>query len=521
MVNECSSCVKLIGATMHAIITMRDIGKLYTGTIALDQVSVDFAESEIHAIVGENGAGKSTLMKILYGEETASTGEIIYQGRRVAFRNPGEAIANGIGMVHQEILLIPEYTVWQNIVLGAEPVGRFGRLDVAHARAQVQAKIDEFGFNLDPDALAGDISVAAQQKVEILKLLYRNVTVLILDEPTAVLTPQEIPQLFSELRRLRTAGKTILFISHHLDEVLALSDRITVLRKGQFVATVAAAQTSEADLARMMVGRAVIFETPQRTHTLGQPVLTIAGLSYTDKAGRHLLTAIDLDVRAGETVGIAGVEGNGQFELVHSIIGLLAPTAGEITVAGQAITQLPILDRRKLVSFVPQNRRTMGAAVTASITENMLMTHHRLNPRFTHWGGLLLDMGEAHAFTDEVEAAFAVVMRDNNQPFGALSGGNQQKIILGRELALDNPLILLDQPTRGLDVGSIQYVHEVILQLSEQGRAVLLVSADLEELLRLADRIVVLHRGQVVADLSSAETTIEAIGQLMLEGKGA
>ncbi len=503
---------------MNTIITMRDMVKLYQGIIALDQVSVDFVEGEIHAIVGENGAGKSTLMKILYGQEAANAGEITYRGQRVAFRNPGEAIANGIGMVHQEILLIPEYTVWQNIVLGAEPVGRFGRLAVTRARAQVQAKIDEFGFNLDPDALAADISVAAQQKVEILKLLYRNVAVLILDEPTAVLTPQEIPQLFDELRRLRDTGKTILFISHHLDEVLALSDRITVLRKGQFVATVAAAPTSESALARMMVGRDLLFETRRIPHALGQPVLTVQGLSYIDKGGRPLLTAIDLEVRAGETVGIAGVEGNGQFELVYSIIGLLAPTAGEIRVAGQAITHLPILERRKLVSIVPQNRRTMGAAVTASVAENMLMTHHRLNPRFTHWGGLLLDMGEAHAFTDAVEAAFAVVMHDNNQPFGALSGGNQQKIILGRELALDNPLVLLDQPTRGLDVGSIQYVHEVILKLSEQGRAVLLVSADLEELLRLADRIVVLHRGCIVADLLATETNIEAIGQFMLEG---
>ncbi len=505
----------------NAMITMRNMGKLYTDIVALDDVSVDFAEGEIHAIVGENGAGKSTLMKLLYGEEAASSGEIIYQGQRVAFRNPGEAIANGIGMVHQEILLIPEYTVWQNIVLGAEPIGRFGRLDVARARAQVQAKIAEFGFNLDPDALVANISVAAQQKVEILKLLYRNVAVLILDEPTAVLTPQEIPQLFAELRRLRDTGKTILFISHHLDEVLALSDRITVLRKGQFVATVAATQTTEAELARMMVGRDVLFEARPTAHALGRPILAVQGLSYVDQAGRTRLTALDLTVHAGEIVGVAGVEGNGQFELVHSLIGLLEPTAGEIMVDGQVITHLPILARRKLISFVPQNRRIMGAAVTASITENMLMTHHRLNPRFTHWHGLLLDMNEAHAFTDEVEAAFAVVMRDNQQPFGALSGGNQQKIILGRELALDNPLVLLDQPTRGLDVGSIQYVHEVILRLSAQGRAVLLVSADLEELLRLADRIVVLYRGQLVADLPSAATNIAELGEWMLEGKGA
>lgn len=505
---------------MNPIITLHNIVKVYPpNVVALDKVSVDFRAGEIHAIVGENGAGKSTLMKVLYGQEAASAGTIIYRGQQVHFRNPGEAIAYGIGMVHQEILLIPEYTVWQNIVLGAEPVGRWGRLDVGRARAAVQAKIAEFGFNLNPDTLVAELSVAAQQKVEILKLLYRNVSVLILDEPTAVLAPQEIPQLFAELRRLRASGQTILFISHHLDEVLALSDRITVLRKGQFVATVAAAETSEPELARLMVGRDRLLIAQRTEHAIGKPLFAIADLSYTDKAGRHLLTDIDLQVRAGEIVGVAGVEGNGQFELVHSIIGLLEPTAGTITVDGQAITRLPILDRRALVSFVPQSRRTMGAAVTASIAENMLMTHHRLNPRFTRWGGRLLDMGEAHAFTDEVEAAFAVVMRDNNQPFGSLSGGNQQKIILGRELALDNSFVLLDQPTRGLDVGSIEYVHKVILDLSQQGRAVLLVSADLEELFYLADRIVVLYRGRLVADLPTAATTIAEVGQFMLEGR--
>lgn len=498
---------------------MQNIVKVYPpNVVALDNVSVDFRAGEIHAVVGENGAGKSTLMKVLYGQESASAGIITERGQQVSFRNPGEAIANGIGMVHQEILLIPEYTVWQNIVLGAEPVGRFGQLDVARARTQVQAKLDEFSFHLNPDDLAGEISVAAQQKVEILKLLYRNVSVLILDEPTAVLTPQEIPQLFAELRRLRDNGKTILFISHHLDEVLALSDRITVLRKGKWVATVDAQLTNEPDLARMMVGRDLLHATQRTEHAIGKTIFSTAGLSYTDTAGRQRLTNIDLQVCAGEIVGVAGVEGNGQWELVHTIIGLLPLAAGEITVDGQAITHLPILARRKLVSFVPQNRRTMGAAMTASITENMLMTHHRLNPRFTHWGGRLLDLRAANAFTDEVEAAFAVVMRDNEQPFGSLSGGNQQKIILGRELALDNPFVLLDQPTRGLDVGAMEVIHQVILDLSQQGRAVLLVSADLEELFRLTDRIVVLHRGRLVADLPTTATTSEEVGQFMLEG---
>lgn len=485
--------------------------------VALDDVTVDFRDGEIHALVGENGAGKSTLMKVLYGQETATSGTITYDGRPVAFRNPGEAIVAGIGMVHQEILLVNEYTVWQNVVLGAEPTNRWGQVDVAKARALVQAKIDEFGFNVHPDALVDEISVAARQKVEILKLLYRNVDVLILDEPTAVLTPQEVPQLFAELRRLRDNGHTILFISHHLDEVLALSDRITVLRKGQYVATVAANQTSERELATLMVGREVLFQPLRTEHPVGEPVLTMRGLHYVDPTGVERLRQLELTVHAGEIVGIAGVEGNGQFELVNAIVGLLTPTSGSIQVQGQELIGLSILARRDLVSFVPQDRRRLGGAVTASITENMLMTHHRLDPRFTTWQGRLLNLAAAEQFTDEVEANFAVVMSDNGQPFGSLSGGNQQKIILGRELALDNPFLLLDQPTRGLDVGSIEYVHQVIVAASERGRAILLISADLEELFRLSDRILVLYRGQIVADRRTAATSVDEVGRYMLE----
>ena len=502
-----------------ALIQMTAITKVYPPqVVALDQVSVDFRDGEIHAIVGENGAGKSTLMKVLYGQEAATSGTITYNGRAVAFRNPGAAIAAGIGMVHQEILLVNEYTVWQNVVLGAEPTDRWGRVDVAKARQLVQAKIDEFGFHVSPDALVDEISVAARQKVEILKLLYRNVDVLILDEPTAVLTPQEVPQLFAELRRLRDNGHTILFISHHLDEVLALSDRITVLRKGQYVATVAAQETTERELAALMVGHEVLFQPLRTAHQLGAAVLSICDLSYTDPTGVERLQQINLTIHAGEIVGVAGVEGNGQFELVNAMMGLITPTAGSISVTGQELTTLPILARRDLVSFVPQDRRRMGGAVTASITENMLMTHHRLDPRFTRWQGRLLNQQAAERFTDEVERNFNVVMNDNGQPFGSLSGGNQQKIILGRELALDNPFLLLDQPTRGLDVGSIEYVHRTIVDASERGRAVLLISADLDELFRLSDRILVLYRGRIVADLQAGATDVAAVGRYMLEG---
>lgn len=501
------------------LIQMANITKVFPPrVVALDNVTIDFRDGEIHAIVGENGAGKSTLMKVLYGQEGATSGTITYNGRQLVFRNPGEAIAAGIGMVHQEILLVNEYTVWQNVVLGAEPTNRWGQLDVAKARQLVQAKIDEFGLQVSPDALVDEISVAARQKVEILKLLYRNVDVLILDEPTAVLTPQEVPQLFAELRRLRDNGHTILFISHHLDEVLALSDRITVLRKGRYVATVAAQETTERELAALMVGREILFQPLRTDQPAGAAVLAIRDLGYVDPTGVERLQQINLTVHAGEIVGIAGVEGNGQFELVNALVGLLTPTAGTMTVQGQALTTLPILARRDLISFVPQDRRRMGGAVTASITENMLMTHHRLDPRFTTWQGRLLNYAAAEHFTDEVERDFNVVMNDNGQPFGSLSGGNQQKIILGRELALDNPFLLLDQPTRGLDVGSIEYVHRVIIEASQRGRAVLLVSADLEELFRLSDRILVLYRGRSVADLAAKATSIDEVGRYMLEG---
>lgn len=505
---------------METIIEMKGIIKVFPpNVVALDNVSTDFRKGEIHAIVGENGAGKSTLMKVLYGLEHASSGEIRHNGKLVRYSKPGEAIAAGIGMVHQEILLIPEYTIWENIVLGLEPVGLFGRLDSKRARELVRQKIDEFQFNLNPDAKVDDISVAARQKVEILKLLYRNVEVLILDEPTAVLTPQEIPQLFAELRRLRDTGKTILFISHHLDEVLDLSDRITVMRKGKMVATVQAAETSKEELARMMVGRDVVFLSHRAEKTPGGVVFSAESLTYRD-GNKHLrLEDVSFQVRAGEIVGIAGVEGNGQFELVNLIMGLSQPTRGKISVNGQDLTHAPILERRGYISFVSQDRSKMGASVKASIVDNVIMTHHRLNPKMTRWKGILLDYGYAHKFTHDIEQRFSVNMSSADAPFKSLSGGNQQKVIVGRELLLHTPFLLLDQPTRGLDVGSIEYVHDVILQMRAEDRAILLISADMEELFRIADRILVLHRGRIVADLPVDQTSVEEVGYLMLEGK--
>lgn len=503
---------------MSEFIELRHITKTFPpNVIALDDVSVSFQAGEIHAVVGENGAGKSTLMKVLYGLLRADSGQIALRGQPARFNSANDAIAAGIGMVHQEILLIPEYTVWQNVALGAEPRTRWGALDVQEARRRVQSRIDAFGFNLNPDAIVGDISIAARQKVEILKLLYRNVSVLILDEPTAVLTPLEVPQLFEELRRLRAGGKTILFVSHHLDEVLALSDRVTVLRRGRKVDTVAAAATSKAELARMMVGRELIFTTRRQPRAAGEVVLSIAGLSYRDDKQIDRLRDVSLDVRAGEIVGIAGVEGNGQFELVNAIIGLIQPTAGAIRVNGHDLTRTPILERRRHIAFVAQDRSRLAASVNASIAENAIMTHHRLNEAFARrrWR---LDMRQAAAFAERVREQFAVTMSRPDQPFRALSGGNQQKVILGRELLLERPFLLLDQPTRGLDVGSTEYVREQILRQRDAGRAILLISSDLEELFSVADRIAVMHRGAIVADTSTAQTTVERVGYWMLQG---
>ncbi len=504
------------------LIDLRHITKVFPpDTVALADVSVSFESGEIHALVGENGAGKSTLMKVFYGLERRDAGEIFFRGAKVEFRTPREAISAGIGMVHQEILLIPEYTVWQNIVLGSEPVRAFGTIDVHKARQAVRQEIEEFQFNLEADALVGDISVAARQKVEILKLLYRNVSVLILDEPTAVLTPQEIPQLFSELMRLRDKGHTIIFISHRLDEVLTLSDRVTVMRHGKVVGTSAASDLTKEDLARQMVGREVLFTSQRRPQEAGEIVFQAEGLNCSDTEHRARLHDATVTVHAGEIVGVAGVEGNGQFQLVNAIMGLAPMTSGTLEVSGKDITHADILARRALISFVPQDRAKMGASVAASILEDSIMTHHILDPSFSTMGGLGLDYRRAGAFTEHIRKQFSVDMGSAGDPFHSLSGGNQQKVILGRELLLETPFVLMDQPTRGLDVGSIEYVHQLLLDLRSRKRAVLLISADLDELFMVADRIVVMCQGNMVADLATDGTSREEVGYYMLGGKEA
>ena len=505
---------------MSAIIETRNLTKVFPPrVVALDSVNATFEAAKIHAIVGENGAGKSTLMKVLYALEHPDAGEVFFRGRPMEHTTPAGAIARGLGMVHQEILLVTEYSVWENVILGAEPVTRLGRLDTVAAKQQVARRIEEFGFDLDPEAPTRELSVAARQKVEILKLLYRDVDILILDEPTAVLTPQEVPQLFAELQRLRDAGKTILFVSHHLDEVLELSDRVAVMRKGRLVDTVQAAATTRDELATLMVGRTVLFTHRRKVQSPGDPIFRALGLSYRDRNGVLRLSDVDLEVRAGEILGIAGVEGNGQYELVNSIMGSITLDRGRITVAEEEITSLTILNRRKWISYVSQDRARQGASVSDSVRDNARMTHHRLNRSFTKFGNWILDDRAATRFVTAVAEGFRVVMGGSEVPFSSLSGGNQQKVILGRELMLETPFVLLDQPTRGLDVGSIEYVHNTILDLRSRGRAVLLISADLEELFRLADRIAVIYRGEITLQTPTDETTVEEVGLAMLKGR--
>lgn len=510
--------------------------------LALDRVDLAIREGEIHSVIGENGAGKSTLMHVLYGMQPANGGRVILRGREADFSTPREAVKAGIGMLHQEFMLIPSYTVYENVILGAEPITKFGALDRRKAREKVSRLIEEYRLNLDPAARVEGLSVAAQQKVEILKLLYRDASILILDEPTAVLTPREIEELFKRLKAMSRDGKTLLFISHKLDEVLELSDRITVMRKGRRITTEKNRNLTKAHLARAMVGREVMFSVRKTDADPGETVLSMEGIVEappgrrgvgrrsrsgaafgSSKGGRGcrsgvrpLLKNLSLDLRSGEILGVAGVEGNGRLELIRVLTGVLGTAEGRIVLEGEDITQLGITERRGRFAYVPQKRKTEGSSQQASLIDNTVMTHHRFGSRFQGPMKHLLSRKAGRAFTGEVIREFGVAASSPRVPIGTLSGGNQQKIIIGREASLNSRFLLLDQPTRGLDVGSIEYIRKRIIQLRNRGTACLLISADLDELFALSDRLLVLHRGAVVAELNPEKTTIEEVGGYML-----
>lgn len=499
------------------VISIKSLVKIYPpSTVAVDRVDLDIHSGQIHAVIGENGAGKSTLMKVIYGLTTKTDGEIYINNKKIHFSTPQEAVNAGIGMVHQEFMLIPSYTVYENVILGTEPVDRFNILKKERSRKKIKQLIEEYNLNLQLDSIINNISVAAQQKVEILKLLYRDVDVLILDEPTAVLTPQEIEDLFMRLKKLRDEGRTIIFISHKLDEVLDLSDIITVMRKGKKITTLENTNLTKAELARAMVGRDVVFTVKKDKASPKDIVFSVSNLKYKNEQGIKLLDNISLEVREGEIVGVAGIEGNGQYELVRSISGLLAPDSGEIKINRRRIDKLNILDRRREMAYVPQDRKNMGSAQELSLIDNSIMTHHRINKNLSGSKDYILSRRSARDLTDKLIDKFEVISGSKNQPIKSLSGGNQQRLIVGREFMLSDNFILLDNPTRGLDVGSIEFIQLEIIKKRDQGAAVLLISADLDELFGLSDRLLVIHKGKITADKDPEKTNKEEIGAYML-----
>jgi ABC-type uncharacterized transport system ATPase subunit len=491
------------GRESAPLVVMEGVSKRFPGVLANDDVSIDLRAGEVHAIVGENGAGKSTLMRILYGMYPADAGRILVNGTEVRITSPKVAIDHGIGMVHQHFVLVDPFTVTENIILGDEG-DRV--LKLAEAQRKVADLAESYGFSIDPEAVVEDLSVGEEQRVEILKALYRGVEVLILDEPTAVLTPPETQDLFANLRRLRDDGKSIVFISHKLDEVLEIADRITVLRRGAVVGETTPSETSKDGLAEMMVGRPVLFRLDKPSVEIGSPVLEVRDL----RGGR--LHGLSLGVREGEIVGVAGVEGNGQRELADSIMGL-RPIEGSVVLAGNDLVGRSTAEIRNAgVGFIPEDRHEQGLVLNMSLWENAVLGRHD-DAAFSSRGVLLIR--RIKELARGLIEKFDVRAQGIDQHAGSLSGGNQQKLILARELETDPKLLLAAQPTRGLDVGAIEFVWRQILEQKEAGRGVLLISAELDEIYALSDRIVTLYEGRITGEFLP-DAPPEQIGAAML-----
>jgi len=480
------------------LLELRQITKRFAGIVANDHVDFDLQRAEVHALLGENGAGKSTLMNVLYGLYHPDEGEIRIRGEPVRIHSPKDAIDHGIGMVHQHFMLIPVMTVAENIVLATEPTRAGVILDQRAARKRVTELSRTFNFAIDPDARVNRIGVGQQQRVEILKALYRNADILILDEPTAVLTPQEARELFSILETLTREGVSVIFISHKLNEVLEIADRITVLRRGRRIETVPAKGATEDQLARLMVGRDVLLRVAKEPADPGEPLLRLEGVSARDSRGLQAVDDVSLTVRAGEIVGIAGVDGNGQSELIDAITGLRRAESGQIIVAGRDVTKATARDVLDAgVGHIPEDRQARGLVLQFSLAENMALEDYR-KPPDSRWGWLFPRRLIARA--RQLIGEFDVRGGGPSTLASALSGGNQQKVVIAREVARDPRVLLAAQPTRGLDVGAIEYVHRRLLQARDQGKAVLLVSLELDEILSLSDRILVMYEGQVVRE---------------------
>lgn len=500
------------------LIEMKNITKEFPGVVANDNVSIDIKEGEIHAIVGENGAGKSTLMKILYGLYKPDSGQIYFKGNPVKIKSPLDAIRLGIGMVHQHFMLVPSFTVAENIVLGVEPRRRRIFTDYNRAVKMTEELSEEYGLKVDPHARVESLSVGIQQRIEILKVLHKGADIIILDEPTAVLTPQETEELFRVIRRLvDKLGKTVIIITHKLQEVLALSDRVTVMRQGKMVGTLKTQDANEQILAEMMVGREVLFEELEKKDVAREEVLRVNNIKARDNRGLLALRGVSFSLHSGEILGIAGVEGNGQSELVEVLTGLRQVEEGTFTINGIEATNMDPLQIRELgVSHIPEDRLSRGLSVDATITENMIIGNHRKEPYAVR--GIHLNRKKIRERTNRLIKEYDVRTPSQDIVAGNLSGGNMQKMIVAREFSFDSKILIVAQPTRGIDIGAIEFVHKEIIEKRNEGAAILLVSADLDEIFRLSDRIITLYEGQITGEFLNKEISKKEIG-LYMTGK--
>lgn len=497
------------------VIEMRDITKVFGEFVANDKINLHLRKGEIHALLGENGAGKSTLMNMLAGLLEPTSGEIAVNGQVVNLDSPSKAASLGIGMVHQHFMLVEAFTVAENIILGSE-LSKNGVLDIAGASKEIKALSERYGLAVDPSAKVADISVGAQQRVEILKTLYRGADILIFDEPTAVLTPSEIDELMAIMKNLVKEGKSIILITHKLDEIRAVSDRVTVIRRGKSIETVEIAGATNADLAEMMVGRSVSFKTEKQASQPKEVVLSIKDLVVNENRGVPAVKNLSLDVRAGEIVGIAGIDGNGQSELIQAITGLRKVESGSIELKGDSIVGLHPRQITELsVGHVPEDRHRDGLILEMMISENIALQTYYKEP---HSKNGILNYSNITSYAKKLMEEFDVRAASELVPAAALSGGNQQKAIIAREIDRDPDLLIVSQPTRGLDVGAIEYIHKRLIEERDNGKAVLVVSFELDEILNVSDRIAVIHDGKIQGIVSPETTNKQELGVLMAGG---
>jgi ABC-type uncharacterized transport system ATPase subunit len=493
-------------------VRLRGIGKSFPGVVANDDINIDVARGTIHAIVGENGAGKSTLMKILYGVQKPDAGTIEIDGRQVDLGSPSDAIKAGVGMVFQHFMLADNLTVLENVVLGAEKMHGIG----AQAREEIDRLSREYGLGVDPDVLVEELGVGARQRVEILKVLYRGARLVILDEPTAVLVPQEVEELFDNLRELKAEGLTVLFISHKLDEVLSVADTVTVVRRGTTVATVEPAEVDARQLAELMVGSELPSPSTESSTVTDEVLLSLDHLTLPGTGARPLLDDVSLTIHRGEVLGVAGVEGNGQAELVEAIMGLRPGATGRIVLADQDLSDLTTLERREAgIGYIPEDRHRHGLLLDSPLWENRVLGHQTRPPNAKGPGGLFIDRRSARADTERIIEQYDVRTPGPDVLARALSGGNQQKLIVGREMSGEPVLLIAAHPTRGVDVGAQAAIWDHIRAARRLGLAVLLISADLDELIGLSDRITVILRGRLVAEFDPNDVTPKTLGSAM------